>query len=227
MDGGRTLVLLKPDCIMLGFSDRVLFELSSRGFGIVAAKTMKLDRRMISEHYAQHVEEPFFREFVSYMTACPVVALIARGKGAQERVRGIFGATNPFEAEPWTVRGRWALSKAYTLVHSSEKGCVDGEIERFFGAAGFLGSGNAPYVQVGEMAKDAGRGVIDRFAFVPDAGERRCLATGRWVPDEKHVALARQALREYAEMKLKGGFPHAPGRNEVGRANEKKANKLC
>jgi len=37
---------------------------------------MQLDETILKEHYAHLASKPFFPEIVSYMTLCPVIALI-------------------------------------------------------------------------------------------------------------------------------------------------------
>jgi len=72
----RSLVLIKPDAVQRGLVGEILTRLEKRGLKIVAMKTMQLDETILKEHYAHLADKPFFPEIVSYMTLCPVVALI-------------------------------------------------------------------------------------------------------------------------------------------------------
>lgn len=129
----RSLVLLKPDAVQRGLVGEILARLEKRGLKIVAMKTMQLDETILKEHYAHLADKPFFPEIVSYMTLCPVVALILEGPNAIVALRNTLGATNPLEAAPWTIRGDYALSIGFNLIHASDgEEAAVAEIKRFF-----------------------------------------------------------------------------------------------
>ncbi|NUJ97512.1 nucleoside-diphosphate kinase [Candidatus Gracilibacteria bacterium] len=129
----RSLVLLKPDAIQRGLVGEIIARLEKRGLKIVAMKTMQLDETILKEHYAHLASKPFFPEIVSYMTICPVVALIVEGPNAIAALRNTLGATNPLEAVPGTIRGDYALSIGFNLIHASDgEEAAVAEIKRFF-----------------------------------------------------------------------------------------------
>ena len=60
--------------------------------------------------------------------------MIIEGKNVIERVRKINGATDPKNAEPDSIRGKFALSKQENSVHGSDsKESAEREIKIWFG----------------------------------------------------------------------------------------------
>jgi len=116
----RTLVLIKPDAVQRALAGEILARLEQRGLKIVEAKLLTVDRGLAEEHYAEHVEKPFFGELVEFITSAPTLALVLEGEGAIGVVRTTMGATNPADAAPGTIRGDLALSMPDNLVHGSD-----------------------------------------------------------------------------------------------------------
>jgi len=54
------------------------------------------------------------------MTSSPVLALALRGKGSVAVIRKMLGATFGSQAEPGTIRGDFAISDGFNLVHASD-----------------------------------------------------------------------------------------------------------
>ena len=73
----------------------------------------------VEEHYAEHKGKGFFDGVVSYLTSAPIVAIAVSGPNATKAIRTTFGATNPVDAAPGTIRGDLALTIEENLVHSS------------------------------------------------------------------------------------------------------------
>ncbi len=61
---------------------------------------MVIEESLASEHYAEHVDKPFYGELVSYITSGPVVAMALEGESAVEIVRKVMGATNAGTGRP-------------------------------------------------------------------------------------------------------------------------------
>ena len=87
---------------------------------IAAIKLIKATIDMAEEHYEEHKEKPFFQELIDYITSTDVCALIIEGDNAVEQVRKLNGATDPKDADPSSIRGRYALSKSENRVHASD-----------------------------------------------------------------------------------------------------------
>ena len=56
----RTLILLKPDCVERRLMGRVISRFEDKGFNIVAMKLMRITPELAREHYAEHVDKPFY-----------------------------------------------------------------------------------------------------------------------------------------------------------------------
>ena len=83
-------------------------------------KMVKPSTEIAEKHYFEHKDKPFFNELVNYITGGSVCALIIEGHSIIEQVRKINGATDPKNAEPESIRGKFALSKQENCVHGSD-----------------------------------------------------------------------------------------------------------
>ena len=75
---------------------------------------MTMSRELAEQHYAEHVERPFFGELVDFITSGPLVAMVLEGHEAVVAARQVIGATNPLEAAPGSIRGDFALEVGRT-----------------------------------------------------------------------------------------------------------------
>jgi nucleoside-diphosphate kinase len=116
----RTLVLIKPDAMQRALAGEILSRFEQRGLQVRAAKLVQVDRGLAEEHYAEHVEKPFFGELVGFITSAPTLALVLEGESAIGVVRATMGATNPADSAPGTIRGDLALAMPDNLVHGSD-----------------------------------------------------------------------------------------------------------
>jgi len=115
-----TLVLLKPDAIERALVGRIIERFERKGLQIVGMKMLRLPREEVERHYAVHRGKDFYEPLVRYMSGHPVIALALRGKDAVRIVRTLVGATFGSQAAPGTVRGDFALSNRFNLVHASD-----------------------------------------------------------------------------------------------------------
>jgi nucleoside-diphosphate kinase len=83
-------------------------------------KLIQVDRALAEKHYAEHNTKPFFESLISFITGGPVVVGVLSGPGAVAVVRNLLGATDGAVAAPGTIRGDFALSKQFNLVHGSD-----------------------------------------------------------------------------------------------------------
>jgi len=116
----RTLILAKPDAVERALSGEILATFERRGFKLVAARFLTADRSLGETHYAEHSEKPFFGELVDFITSGPTLAFVLEGEGAIATARKAIGATNPADADPGSLRGRFALAMPNNLVHGSD-----------------------------------------------------------------------------------------------------------
>lgn len=130
----RTLVLLKPDAVERGLIGEIVSRFEAKGLTIVALELRQLDRATLAEHYAEHVDKPFYADLVEFMSRGPVVAMVLEGpEDTWEVVRAMMGATNPRTAAPGTIRGDLGILFTENLVHGSDSaGSATREIAIFF-----------------------------------------------------------------------------------------------
>ena len=99
---------------------RLLSRLEDKGLQIVAMKMMRIARPLALRHYAVHRKRPFFKSLIQYITSGPVVALVVQGKNVIAVTRKLMGATFGSNAEPGTLRGDFAVSDSFNLIHGSD-----------------------------------------------------------------------------------------------------------
>ncbi len=129
----RTLVFLKPDAVRRGLVGEVLSRFERRGFLIVGMKMTQLSEEFVRRHYGAHEGKEFYEPLVQYTISGPVVAAVLQGKNAVAVVRGMMGQTFGSESPPGTIRGDYALSKRFNLIHGSDSPeAAEREIAAFF-----------------------------------------------------------------------------------------------
>ena len=118
----QTFVMCKPDAVERGLVGEIVARLERKGFTLVAAELRSVDKATAEEHYAEHVDKPFFGELVDFLTRSPVFAMIVEGPADNtfSLVRKMVGATKVDDAEPGTIRGDFATITTENLVHASD-----------------------------------------------------------------------------------------------------------
>lgn len=116
----RTLVLLKPDAVNRRLCGEILRRFETRGLKFVGMKMLRVTPELSRQHYAEHVNKPFYPQLESFITAGPLVALALEGPEAISVVRTMLGPTNGRQAGPGTIRGDFGLSRQMNLVHASD-----------------------------------------------------------------------------------------------------------
>jgi len=124
----QTLVLIKPDGLVKSLTGDIISKLSETELKIVAAKMVSVTRELGEEHYRHLKDQPYFEELLKYIQGQyhtkRVMALVYQGDNAIAKVRRIVGATNPEQADPVSIRGKFGritTSGVYeNVVHASE-----------------------------------------------------------------------------------------------------------
>jgi nucleoside-diphosphate kinase len=116
----RTLVLLKPDCVQRRLMGRVISRLEEKGLNVIAMKMLQVTPKLAKEHYAEHVQKPFYPGLEKFITASPIVAMVVEGLEVIRVVREMLGATSGLKAAAGTIRGDYSSSRQMNLVHASD-----------------------------------------------------------------------------------------------------------
>jgi nucleoside-diphosphate kinase len=117
----RTLILVKPDAFERNLTGEVIARFERKGLKLVALKQVTTGEDLAKEHYAEHVERPFFGELVDFITGGPLVAAVLEGPRAVAAARQTIGATDPVEAATaGSIRGDYGLEVQSNLVHGSD-----------------------------------------------------------------------------------------------------------
>lgn len=128
----RTLVLIKPDGIVKSLVGNIITALSETKLKIVGTKVVNVSRELAEKHYEElRTKKPeIFEAVLDYFTGkhhdTPrVIALVYEGKDAIRKIREICGHTNPEEAHPISLRGKYGRINSQTgvmenVVHASD-----------------------------------------------------------------------------------------------------------
>ena len=129
----RTLIIVKPDGVQRGLVGQVLGRFEARGFKLAGLKMMQISRQLAERHYAEHQGKPFYEGLVAFITSAPAVVGVVEGPGAIAVVRAMMGATNPANADAGTIRGDFAVTMSYNVIHGSDSlASAEREIALFF-----------------------------------------------------------------------------------------------
>lgn len=116
----RTFVMFKPDCLERGLLGTILTRFEQKGLRLVAMKMLRITPAMAKQHYAEHVNKPFYPGLEEFITASPVVATVFAGPEVIRVVREMLGATSGLKAAAGTIRGDYSASRQMNLVHASD-----------------------------------------------------------------------------------------------------------
>ncbi len=117
----RTLVLIKPDGVGRGLVGEVIGRIERKGLTLAALELRMVPYELAKQHYAEHVDRPFFGSLLEFITSAPVVSAVVEGERAVAAFRQLAGGTDPVDkAVPGSIRGDLALETQSNLVHGSD-----------------------------------------------------------------------------------------------------------
>lgn len=133
MEIQKTVVILKPDALQRDLLGEIIQRFERKGLKIVGLKLMQLTKAVLDEHYAHHIDKPFYPGMRDFMMQNPVVVLALEGFGAVDEVRKIVGATDPQKADAGTIRADFSMKISSNLIHASDgTETAQAEVGRFF-----------------------------------------------------------------------------------------------
>ncbi|MDP9325934.1 MAG: nucleoside-diphosphate kinase [Candidatus Dormibacteraeota bacterium] len=116
----ETLILIKPDGVQRGLIGEVISRIEHKGLRVHGLKMLQMDAAMARQHYAEHVDKPFFDSLSGFITSAPLVAMVAQGPDAVAHVRNLVGATDPKDSPPGSIRGDYGLTIGMNIIHASD-----------------------------------------------------------------------------------------------------------
>lgn len=116
----KSVVLVKPDGLQRGLVGEIIHRFERKGLRLSAIKMLSLTDAILDEWYAHHKDKAFFPNLKTYMKSYPVVAMLWEGLDAVGTIRKLTGITKAREAEAGTIRGDFAMSQQFNLIHASE-----------------------------------------------------------------------------------------------------------
>lgn len=120
----RTLVLIKPDAMIKKLAGNIITDLYNLGLKMKGLKLVNVKRELAEQHYSIHKEKPFFEELIKHITGElhnneNVIAIVYEGENAVKKVRDAVGTTNPDEADPCSIRGKYGKIHTKTACHET------------------------------------------------------------------------------------------------------------
>lgn len=129
----RTFVIIKPDAVAAGHVGNILNRYEEAGFRPEAMEMRTIDGDFADQHYAEHLERPYYPPLREFMTQGPLIAIVMAGEGALMGVRDLNGVTDPANAAQGTIRADFGTSVRTNCVHSSDSPeSARSEIELWF-----------------------------------------------------------------------------------------------
>lgn len=129
----RTLIILKPDCMEKKLEGLVLDRFLKNGFNLIACKMMRLDRDILTRHYAHLVDKPYFPPILDFMMRSNVLVCILEGENAISKAREMLGPTDSTKAPKGTIRGDYGTNMRENIAHASDSAeSAEREIANFF-----------------------------------------------------------------------------------------------
>jgi len=131
----RTLILFKPDAIKGKFCGKALSRFEEAGFKITGCKMIRLEPKILREHYAHVADKPFYPDIEKFMSSIPVIAMVLEGPGVVDKVREMLGVTDSRKAAPGTLRATLGTDMMVNVAHASDSAeTAEKEVKRFFKA---------------------------------------------------------------------------------------------
>lgn len=127
----QCLILIKPDGLVKSLTGNIITALSETKLRIVGAKIVKVSRELAEQHYKElkNKKPHIFSATIDYIMGKfhtdRVLALVYSGEKAISKIREIVGPTNPEEASPVSIRGKYGRINSRTgvlenCIHASD-----------------------------------------------------------------------------------------------------------
>jgi nucleoside-diphosphate kinase len=116
----QTLILVKPDGVRRGLVGEVIGRIERKGYTLEALELRTLDVETAEQHYGEHVDKPFFRELVDFITSAPLVAMCVSGERRRRRDARADGRHQPARRDARVDPRRLRHVIGENIVHGSD-----------------------------------------------------------------------------------------------------------
>ncbi|MCX6750514.1 MAG: nucleoside-diphosphate kinase [Candidatus Pacearchaeota archaeon] len=115
----KVLVLIKPDAMARKLFGIIMYDLENLNLKMIGLKLVSVKKHLAEKHYEVHKEKPFYKDLLKYIMGelhniHSIIAIAYEGEDAIKKLREYAGKTNPDEAEPSTLRGRYGKVNSKT-----------------------------------------------------------------------------------------------------------------
>ena len=129
----QTLSIIKPDAVERNLVEEIKNIFKKNNLNIINDKKIHITKDEAADFYKVHQSKPFYNDLCAYLSSGPIVVMILEGDNAVKVNRKLMGATNPKEAEEYTIRKLYGISIDKNSVHGSDSVTnAKKEIEFFF-----------------------------------------------------------------------------------------------
>lgn len=119
MGNEKVLVLIKPDAMARKLFGIIMYDLAHLDLKMIGLKLVSVQKHLAEKHYEMHKEKPFYNDLLKYImgeyhNVHSIIAIAYEGENAIQKLREYAGKTNPDDAEPSTLRGRYGKVNSKT-----------------------------------------------------------------------------------------------------------------
>lgn len=119
MGNEKVLVLIKPDAMARKLFGIIMYDLAHLDLKMIGLKLVSVQKHLAEKHYEMHKEKPFYNDLLKYImgeyhNVHSIIAIAYKGENAIQKLREYAGKTNPDDAEPSTLRGRYGKVNSKT-----------------------------------------------------------------------------------------------------------------
>ena len=127
-----SLCVLKPDACERKIEYDIINDIQNSGFETICFKKLNLSREDIDVLYYESKDQPYYEDLVEYLRSGPVICFIAKKENAVDELNKLVGATNPIDAEDFTLRKKYGQNILKNTIHSSNDNRLIEEIKQLY-----------------------------------------------------------------------------------------------
>ena len=126
----KVLVLIKPDAMSKNLAGIIIHDLSVLNLKMIGLKLVNVKKHLVEKHYEEHKEKPFYKDLIKYLmgefhNVSSIIAIAYKGENAVKKIRDYAGKTNPDDAVPTSLRGKYGKINSKTqnienVIHVSD-----------------------------------------------------------------------------------------------------------